>query len=60
MNTKRKKLDVDFIGGMRPLTIEEEKRVIAAIKLLQQNLKEKKSASKQSGQKIEARRKSKN
>ena len=42
MNTKRKELDVDFIGGMRPLTIEEEKRVIAAIKLLQQNPKEKK------------------
>jgi hypothetical protein len=33
MKTK-KELDVDFIGGARPLTKEEEKRISEAIKKL--------------------------
>ena len=41
MKTK-KELEVDFIGGARPLTKEEEKRISEVIK----NLKAKRSATK--------------
>jgi hypothetical protein len=32
MKTKKKELDVDFIGGSGPLTKEEEKRISEIIK----------------------------
>ena len=34
MRTRKKELDVDFIGGVGPLTKEEEKRISEVIKIL--------------------------
>lgn len=34
MRTRKKELDVDFIGGVGPLTKEEEKRISEVIKML--------------------------
>ena len=34
MKTRKKELDVDFIGGVEPLTKEEEKRISEVIKKL--------------------------
>jgi hypothetical protein len=34
MRTRKKELDVDFIGGVGPLTKEEEKRISEVIKKL--------------------------
>jgi hypothetical protein len=34
MKTKKNELDVDFIGGVGPLTKEEEKRISEVIKML--------------------------
>jgi len=34
MRTRKKELDVDFIGGVGPLTKEEEKRISDVIKKL--------------------------
>ena len=34
MRTRKKELDVDFIGGVGPLTKEEEKRISDIIKKL--------------------------
>jgi hypothetical protein len=34
MRTRKKELDVDYIGGVEPLTKEEEKRVSEVIKML--------------------------
>ncbi len=34
MRARKKELDVDFIGGVGPLTKEEEKRVSEVIKML--------------------------
>ena len=34
MRTKKNELDVDFIGGVGPLTTEEEKRISEVIKSL--------------------------
>jgi hypothetical protein len=34
MRIRKKELDVDFIGDVRPLTKEEEKRISEAIKML--------------------------
>jgi hypothetical protein len=34
MKTTKKELDVDFIGGVKPLTKEEEKRISEVINML--------------------------
>lgn len=34
MRTKKKELDVDFIGGLTPLTKDEERRISEVIKKL--------------------------
>lgn len=34
MKTRKNELDVDFIGGVRPLTKDEEKRISEVIKML--------------------------
>jgi hypothetical protein len=34
MRTRKKELDVDFIGGVGPLTKEDEKRISEVIKML--------------------------
>ena len=34
MKTRKKELDVDFIGGVGPLTKDEEKRISEVIKML--------------------------
>ena len=34
MRARKKELDVDFIGGVGPLTKEEEKRISEKIKML--------------------------
>lgn len=34
MKTRKKELDVDFIGGTAPLTKEEEKKISEVIKML--------------------------
>ena len=39
MKTKKKELDVDFIGGLTPLTKDEEKRISEVIKKLKSKKK---------------------
>ncbi len=39
MKTRKKELDVDFIGGSGPLTKEEEKRISEIIKSRKSKLK---------------------
>jgi hypothetical protein len=48
MKTRKKELDVDFIGGSEPLTKEEEKRISEIIKSRKskQNVTAKKSKTK--------------
>jgi hypothetical protein len=48
MRTRKKELDVDFIGGVEPLTKEEEKRISEAIK----KLKAKQSSSRRPTRKL--------
>lgn len=54
MKTRRKELDVDFIGGSGPLTKEEEKRISDIIKSRKSKLKmtPKKSKTKLPSKKI--------
>ncbi len=40
MRTRKKELDVDFIGGVGPLTKEEEKRISDVIKKLKAKTKQ--------------------
>jgi len=53
MKTKKKELDVDFIGGFAPLTKEEEKRISEVIKLL----KAKKSPTRKPTRKLTTKKK---
>lgn len=41
MKNKKTELDVDFIGGLGPLTIEEEKAISAFIKADKESRKQK-------------------
>jgi hypothetical protein len=56
MRTRKKELDVDFIGGVEPLTKEEEKRISEAIK----KLKAKQSSSRRPTRKLTTQEKSDN
>lgn len=53
MRTRKKELDVDFIGGVAPLTKEEEKRISEVIKML----KVKKSSTLKSARKLKTKKK---
>jgi hypothetical protein len=53
MRSRKKELDVDFIGGVRPLTKEEEKRISEVIKML----KVKKSVTLKPGRKLKTKKK---
>jgi hypothetical protein len=53
MRTRKKELDVDFIGGVGPLTKEEEKRISEVIKML----KTKKSATRRPTRKLTTKKK---
>lgn len=53
MRTRRKELDVDFIGGVGPLTKEEEKRISEVIKML----KAKKDSARKSTRKSKTKKK---
>lgn len=53
MRTRKKELDVDFIGGVGPLTKEEEKRISEVIKML----KAKKTSTHRPTRKLTAKKK---
>jgi hypothetical protein len=53
MRTRKRELDVDFIGGVGPLTKEEEKRISEVIKML----KAKKSPIRKPTRKLTAKKK---
>ncbi|UYN87558.1 MAG: hypothetical protein KIT51_04670 [Cyclobacteriaceae bacterium] len=53
MRTRKKELDVDFIGGVGPLTKDEEKRISEVIKML----KAKKSATRKQTRKLTTKKK---
>lgn len=53
MRTRKKELDVDFIGGTGQLTKAEENRISEVIKML----KEKKNATRKPARKSRARKK---
>jgi hypothetical protein len=53
MKTKKNELDVDFIGGVGPLTKEEEKRISEVIK----KLKAKKSPTRTPARKLTTKKK---
>lgn len=53
MKTRKKELDVDFIGGVGPLTKEEEKRISEVIKML----KVKKSSTSKPTRKLTTKKK---
>ena len=53
MRTRKKELDVDFIGGVGPLTKDEEKRISEVIKML----KAKKSVTRKPTRKLTAKKK---
>jgi len=53
MRTRKKELDVDFIGGVGPLTKEEEKRISEVIKML----KAKKGSTRKPTRKLTAKKK---
>jgi hypothetical protein len=53
MRTRKKELDVDFIGGVGPLTKEEEKRISEVIKML----KAKKSPTRKPTRKLTTKKK---
>ena len=53
MRTRKKELDVDFIGGVGPLTKEEEKRISEVIKML----KTKKASTRKPTRKLTTKKK---
>jgi hypothetical protein len=53
MRKRKKELDVDFIGGVGPLTKEEEKRISDVIK----KLKTKQSTTRKPTRKLTAKKK---
>lgn len=53
MRTRKKELNVDFIGGVAPLTKEEEKRISEVIKML----KTKKSTPNKPTRKLSSKKK---
>lgn len=53
MKTRKNELDVDFIGGVGPLTKEEEKRISEVIKML----KAKKSTTRKPTRKLTTKKK---
>lgn len=53
MRTRKKELDVDFIGGVGPLTKDEEKRISEVIKML----KTKKNATRRPTRKLTTKKK---
>lgn len=53
MKTRKKELDVDFIGGVGPLTKKEEERVSEVIKRLKRN----KGSTRKAATKLASKRK---
>jgi hypothetical protein len=53
MKTRKNELDVDFIGGVGPLTKDEEKRISEVIKML----KSKKSQTRKPTRKLTTKKK---
>ena len=53
MKTRKNELDVDFIGGVGPLTKDEEKRISEVIKML----KSKKNQTRKPSRKLTTKKK---